>query len=190
MSAFWDKLKRGKEEAEEKAPVSDASKDEKKQEKEKQSKEEKSKDAVKKDDKKDTKPAKKKEQPEKLQEKKDESKGAKAEKKGKKSKKKKKGFPKEQAVLIARTIIKPKVSEAAMNQQTMAKYVFYVRQNASKNEVAKAVKAMYGKEVRKVNVVNYSPQRRTFRGYKGMVKGYKKAIVTLEKGQTIDVFSE
>lgn len=108
----------------------------------------------------------------------------------KKKKKKKKAFPKEKAVLIERIIVRPKVSESAMRQQSLGKYVFYASMDSTKSEIAKAVEAMYGVHVTKVNIQRYSQRAHQFRGFKGLKKGSKKAIVTLNKGESIDVFSE
>ena len=172
MSAFWNKFKLGKEEKEEDKKISDTRARPKKRPREEK------KDSQKGDDDKKIGSEKKK--------KKD-----KKNKTGKKSKKrKKKSFPKEKALLIERTVIRPKVSEAAMRQQTLNKYVFFVAMRATKNEVAKAVEAMYGVHVRKVNIQIYSQTTHRFKGFKGKKKGYKKAIVSLNAGETIDIFSE
>ena len=184
MVAFWDKLKKDKEEktAEQ---AEDVVADEKKKVPEEikipseASKETVSKKREKKVEKKEEKEAKP--EPEKAEKK---------ETKKQKKSKKKKGIPKEHAVMINNVVLRPKVSESALNQNTLAKYVFVVNSEATKNEVAKAVGAMYGVKVRKVNIVNYGPQTRQFRGFAGTKKGFKKAIVSLEKGQSIDVFSE
>lgn len=174
MSAFWNKFKLNKGEKEEDEKTSDVSARTKKRQ------EEEKKDSRKgDDDKKISKEEKKKE--EKKKDRKD---------KKSKKKKKKKSFPKEKALLIERTVIRPKVSEAAMRQQTLNKYVFFVDMRATKNEVAKAVEAMYGVHVRKVNIQIYSQTTRHFKGFNGKKKGYKKAIVSLNTGETIDIFSE
>ncbi len=179
MSAFWNKFKLSKEEKEkdqeEEKETSDVS-----ARPEKKTGEEKKDSRKGNDDKKISK-----------DEKKDEKKDKKKDKKSKKvKKKKKKSFPKEKALLIERTVIRPKVSEAAMRQQTLNKYVFFVDMGATKNEVAKAVEAMYGVHVRKVNIQIYSQTTHRFKGFKGKKKGYKKAIVSLNAGETVDIFSE
>ena len=93
-------------------------------------------------------------------------------------------------MLINRVIVGPKVSESAIKQQTLGKYVFFVRKDATKNEVAKAIEAMYGVNVRKVNIQMYSQRNHQFRGHKGKKSAFKKAIVSLKKGESLDVFSE
>ncbi len=113
----------------------------------------------------------------------------KPEKKGKKSKKRKK-IPAEKADKINRIIVQPKISEASMSQQVMGKYVFIVNPKANKSQVAQAVEDMYGVTVMNVHLMNYRPKSRSFRGYQGQMKGFKKAIVGLKQGDTIDLFKE
>lgn len=118
---------------------------------------------------------------------KSEKKGAKA----KKSSKKDKGLviPGEKANLINKVLIKPMISEAVMNAQEFGKYTFQVRKPATKNEIALAIEALYKVSVEKVNVINYKPEAKFFRGKKGSTKGYKKAVVTLIEGEKIKLFS-
>jgi large subunit ribosomal protein L23 len=111
-------------------------------------------------------------------------------KEDKKPKKKKVKADLEKAALFESTIIQPIISENAMNQQVAGKYVFEVKGSASKPKIAQAVKALYGVEVEKVNVLRYSPRFRQFRSQFGKTKGWKKAIVTIGKGQSIDLFTE
>ncbi len=111
--------------------------------------------------------------------------------KSKKSNKKDKGLiiPEEKANLINKVLIKPMISEAVMNAQELGKYTFQVRKLATKNEIALAIEALYKVSVKKVNIMNYKSEARFFRGKKGSTKGYKKAIITLVKGDKIKLFS-
>ena len=87
-----------------------------------------------------------------------------------------------------RAIIKrPIVTERATDLNTIGKYVFMVEPRATKNEVKKAIKAMYKVDVVAVNTVTKPGKARRFRNQRTMQSGYKKAIVTLKKGQKIDV---
>ncbi len=95
----------------------------------------------------------------------------------------------EKADLITRAIVRPVVSEDAMSKEAFSKYVFVVGKEANKKTVAQAVEARYGVKVLKVNIVNYKPKATQFRFRKGMRKGYKKAIVTIESGKKIELFS-
>ena len=116
---------------------------------------------------------------------------SKSSKKAEKSSKKNKGLvvPGEKAELINKVLIKPMISEAVMNAQELGKYTFKVAKSATKNEVALAVEALYKVSVLKVNIMNYKPENKFFRGRKGSKSGYKKAIVTLVAGDKIKLFS-
>ncbi|AWD33202.1 50S ribosomal protein L23 [Candidatus Fokinia solitaria] len=69
------------------------------------------------------------------------------------------------------------------------KYVLVVSKDATKLLIQKAVEKFLSAGVDKVNVINVKPSTRVFRGKKGVVSGYKKAIVTLKEGQQIPEFS-
>ncbi len=82
---------------------------------------------------------------------------------------------------------KPIITEKATDLSAMGKYVFRVKDSATKNEVKKAVKAIYHVDAVAVNIVNLPSKPRTFRGKKHAKPGYKKAVVTLKKDQKIDL---
>ena len=97
--------------------------------------------------------------------------------------------PEESAGLINKALIKPVISEAVMKAQELGKYTFKVKKSATKNQIALAVEALYKVSVEKVNVANYKSRTKLFRGKKGRTKSYKKAVVTLIKGDKIKLFS-
>ena len=69
------------------------------------------------------------------------------------------------------------------------KFVFIVDKDATKAEIAHAVETIYAEKkikVKKVNTINVKPKKRRVRGRLGYRSGIKKAIVTLDKGDTID----
>ena len=69
------------------------------------------------------------------------------------------------------------------------KYVFIVDKRANKNEIAEAVEEIYKQnniKVVSVNTITLKPKKRRVRGRLGFRPGTKKAIVTLEKGDTIE----
>lgn len=69
------------------------------------------------------------------------------------------------------------------------KYVFIVDQKAHKQEIATALEEIYkdkGIKVVAVNTINVKPKARRVRGRAGFKKGYKKAIVTLAVGDSLD----
>ena len=69
------------------------------------------------------------------------------------------------------------------------KYVFVVDKKATKQEIAVAVEEIYADKkvkVKSVNTISIKPKKRRFRGRIGVKPGYKKAVVTLDKGDTLD----
>lgn len=88
---------------------------------------------------------------------------------------------------LASVIIKPRITEKAVGQNEKNVYVFVVRKNATKYDVADAVKALYNVTPVKVNTVSKAP-RKTLSRSKGRVvtqKGMKKAYVYLKPGDSI-----
>lgn len=83
-------------------------------------------------------------------------------------------------------IKKPHVTEkAARANEKQNAYTFIVDKNANKTEIAKAVALLYGVMPVKVTVVNVKPEQVVKRGQRGVEKAYKKAVVTLKKGDSI-----
>lgn len=87
-------------------------------------------------------------------------------------------------------IKKPHISEKALSSNAENKYVFVVLQSANKTEIKKAIGSLYGVIVRNVNIVKVPTKPKRFRGMPGVKSGYKKAIITLSKGDTIDIMKE
>jgi len=86
------------------------------------------------------------------------------------------------------TIKKPWITEKAGIMSADGKYVFVVKNGASKPEVKKAIKAIYKVDVVSVNMVNRPAKTKRFgAGRTGGQQGFRKAIVTLKKGQKIDL---
>lgn len=90
-----------------------------------------------------------------------------------------------------RILKSPRVSEKAAFLSGMNQYVFNVFPKANKLEIKRAVEKLYNVTVERVRVVNVPAKKRRLgrtEGFrKGLKTGYRKAIVTLEKGQTIDI---
>lgn len=63
---------------------------------------------------------------------------------------------------------------------------FKVARDAAKWEIKQAVEALFSVKVLGVNTLNQQGKSKRFRGHKGERKGYKKAIVTLAEGSSID----
>lgn len=91
-------------------------------------------------------------------------------------------------------LIKPIVTEKITSQsEKLNRYGFKVDKRANKIEIRKAVEEMYGVKVKDVNTILYdgkSKSRFTKKGYiSGKASAFKKALVTLVKGDTIDFYS-
>ena len=88
----------------------------------------------------------------------------------------------------SRAVIKRSIiTERATDLTAIGKYVFMVEPDATKNEVKKAVKAIYNVDVVTVNIVNQHAKTRRYRNTTAKRGGYKKAIATLKEGQKIDI---
>jgi large subunit ribosomal protein L23 len=83
-------------------------------------------------------------------------------------------------------IKKPLVTEkSAKANEKYNVYTFIVHKNANKTEIAKAITFLYDVMPVKVRILNVKPEIITKRGKLGTEKAYKKAIVTISKGQSI-----
>lgn len=84
-------------------------------------------------------------------------------------------------------IKKPWVTEKAHALSRLNKYVFMVKPEATKNEVRKALKSLYGVDAVKVDIINARKRKRRFIRTFTAGERLKKAIVTLKQGQTLDI---
>jgi len=85
------------------------------------------------------------------------------------------------------TILAPVITEKSTLLSEQNKVVFKVADDASKDEIAAAVEALFKVKVTKVNTVVTKGKTKRFRGIMGRRSDVKKAIVTLQEGQSIDV---
>jgi len=85
------------------------------------------------------------------------------------------------------TIISPLVTEKSTNLSTQNKVVFKVADTADKNNIKKSIEKIFKVNVTKINIINKKTRTKVTRGKKVKVSGYKKAIITLKKGQNIDL---
>ena len=85
------------------------------------------------------------------------------------------------------TIVSPLITEKSTNLSAQNKVVFKVADSANKKSIKKRVEKIFKVNVTKVNIINKKNRIKTTRGKKIKVKGYKKAIITLKKGQNIDL---
>src|SRR3569623_2484180 len=85
------------------------------------------------------------------------------------------------------TILAPVITEKSTVLSEQNKVVCKVAHDASKDEIAAAVEALFNVKVTKVNTLVSKGKTKRFRGILGKRNDVKKAIVTLEEGQSIDV---
>ena len=76
-------------------------------------------------------------------------------------------------------IIKPIVTEQSMAAMTENKYTFVVSKSANKTEIKKAVEAIFGVNVEKVNTLNYDGKVKRMGRHEGRTASFKKAVVKL-----------
>ena len=91
-------------------------------------------------------------------------------------------------------IIKPIVTEKMTSiSEKYNRFGFRVSPDANKTQVKKAVEEMYNVTVVSVNTMNYKGKNKSRYTKSGLIQGktasYKKALVTLKEGDTIDFFS-
>jgi len=85
------------------------------------------------------------------------------------------------------TVLAPIITEKATLLSEQNKVVFQVAADASKDEIAAAVEALFKVNVTKVNTLNVKGKTKRFRAIVGRRSDVKKAIVTLAEGQSIDI---
>lgn len=92
------------------------------------------------------------------------------------------------ASLAYKILVKPLVTEKATNLSGQNKYVFIVSIDANKIEVSKAIEEVYGVNPINVNIIKMKGKQVARGRVAGRRKDFKKAIVTLKKGETIQVY--
>ena len=86
-------------------------------------------------------------------------------------------------------IIRPVITEHSYDLMEHNCYCFEVAKDANKIEIAKAVEEIFGVSVVKVNTLNVKPKPKRQRYQLGKTRTWKKAMVTLAAGDTIEVFA-
>ena len=87
-------------------------------------------------------------------------------------------------------IIRPVVSERSFDLMSQNKYTFEVAKQAPKEEIAAAVEKLFGVHVLKVNTINVKPKTRRVRYVAGQTRSWKKAIVTVAEGDSIELVAQ
>ncbi len=85
-------------------------------------------------------------------------------------------------------IIRPVVSEKSYDLIAENRYTFEVDKRATKPQIAHAVQDIFGVTVTKVNTMNVTGKSRRLRWKEGRTRSWKKAIVTLKEGDSIEFF--
>ena len=84
-------------------------------------------------------------------------------------------------------ILTPLVTEKTTNLSEQNKIVFKVPKNANKTNLKNNIEKIFKVNVTKINIINKQNRVKLTRGRKVKVSGFKKAVITLKKGQSIDL---
>ena len=84
-------------------------------------------------------------------------------------------------------ILFPMLTEKTTNLSEQNKVVFSVPREANKRNLKNNIEKIFKVNVVKINIINKQNRTKITRGRKVKVQGYKKAIITLKKGQSIDL---
>jgi len=85
------------------------------------------------------------------------------------------------------TIISPNITEKATSLSEFNKVVFKVHKGASKIAIKRNIEKIFKVNVVKINTLNLKDKSKIVKNKKSYKPGYKKAIITLKKGQSIDL---
>ena len=84
-------------------------------------------------------------------------------------------------------ILSPLVTEKSTNMSEQNKIIFKVPKSANKVNLKKNIEKIWKVNVTKINIINKKNRIKISRGKKIKIQGFKKAIITLKKGQSIDL---
>ena len=84
-------------------------------------------------------------------------------------------------------IVSPMVTEKSTNMSEQNKIVFKVPAGSNKINLKKNIEKIFKVNITKINIINKQNRTKITRGKKVRVSGFKKAIITLKKGQSIDL---
>ena len=96
-------------------------------------------------------------------------------------------MPKIEKLNLYDKILSPLLTEKSTNLSGENKIVFKVRKSANKKNLKNNIEKIFKVNVTKINIINKQNRVKLTRGRKVKVAGYKKAIITLKKGQSIDL---
>ncbi len=84
-------------------------------------------------------------------------------------------------------IVRPIISEKSYDLIEQNRYTFEVAKTANKTQIAQAISEIFNVTVTNVNTMNVTGKPRRLRYAKGKTKDWKKAVVTLKAGDSIDI---
>jgi large subunit ribosomal protein L23 len=87
-----------------------------------------------------------------------------------------------------RILIRPQVSEKATDLGAENKYVFMVSKRATKKEIGQSIEDVYGVKPESIRTINVRGKKRTYGRTRGKTISFKKAIIKLPAGKTIQVY--
>ena len=96
-------------------------------------------------------------------------------------------MPKMEKIHLYDKILSPLLTEKSTNLSGENKIVFKVRNSANKKNLKNNIEKIFKVNVTKINIINKQSRTKFTRGRKVKVSGFKKAIITLKKGQSIDL---
>jgi large subunit ribosomal protein L23 len=85
-------------------------------------------------------------------------------------------------------LIRPVISEKSYEQITQNQYTFRVHKDAHKTQVRQAVEQLFDVKVERVNIIKVQPKPKRRGVFKGTKPGWKKAVVQLRQGDSIEIF--
>lgn len=89
---------------------------------------------------------------------------------------------------LLKIVLSPHVSEkTTIGAEKNNEYVFQVIADATKPEVKDAIEFLFNVKVKAVRILNVRPKQKLFRGFQGKRKGWKKAYITLQPDQKLDI---
>lgn len=91
---------------------------------------------------------------------------------------------------LLKIIVSPHISEkASIATEKKNEYVLEVIASATKPEIKDAVELLFNAKVKAVRIINVRAKQKTFRGFEGKRKAWKKAYVTLQSGQKLEMLN-
>ncbi len=84
-------------------------------------------------------------------------------------------------------ILKPFITEKPTTLSAFSQFILSVPMNSKKSQIKGAVESLFGVNIKKINVIISKGKIKKFKGKKGKRNNTKKAIISLEKGQKIDI---